>query len=178
MRLPSEKHLIQSVEASIKHLRIVLPDVGELLRRREHEVADGYPSQSMGEGNGSKTKSDPTPRAAMARTDADPTGVAIDTIFRLLTEIEDRARTIFNCHTNVFEIKQDRESPSSVKVCEFGCVPVADGKEDRLWNGMCRRHYDQFLAWKTKRANDGLDPSPVIFRAETKAAEKEQGKKR
>jgi hypothetical protein len=182
-RLPNEKHLIELTDSAIRTLKTVLPDLGELRRRREHDAADGYPSQSMGEGGAQGTISDPTARAAGTKPPSDPTGDYIDTIFRLLQEIDERARLIHSCHTQVFVTgESERGRQSSVRTCAFGCIPITEGQVDRLWMGYCRKHYDQWLAWSRKRANDGLDPSPVIFRKaveqEITEAQSKRGKQR
>jgi hypothetical protein len=79
--------ILNQAETTIKRLRVDLP---ELVRRREHDVSDGYPSTSMGAGSGNAgTVSNPTMRSALAVKEEHPVARAIDIVLRGISDLDE-----------------------------------------------------------------------------------------
>jgi hypothetical protein len=180
MAKPRVKHVHAAIEASVRTLKQLGPDVEELLRRREHDAADGYPSSSMGGGGNSGTVSDPTQRAALTKPPQDSIATAIDSIFAKLTEVDNLCRSIGEKHRLVFDVEQnERGRQSSGKHCRACGEFISGVGDDRSIRGYDRKHYDRFRTWAIKENEAGREASDIVFcdMIKRELAEEAKGKK-
>ena len=173
MKRPTHGQLVDSLHHSIKILELIQHYSPELLRRREHDAGrDGYPAQSMGGGGSSGGVSSSTETAALGKAVVDPTGHAIDSIIKIVADIDQQTQIAKGQLLEILKTETEmRGRVSTVAECAT-CPTALLGHKHGDRQGYCQACYQ---AWKRYSAATA-DPSPVIFRQQRKAELKAERK--
>lgn len=117
----------------------------EMVRRGEHEAADGFPSSSMGGGSSSGIVSRPTEKSALAQPMADPTGDYIAEWEKTLQRMAEDARRLDGLSATVMAIEAgERGRQSTMRQCANpACAIDVLGALRRGRCNACRMYLDR-----------------------------------
>jgi hypothetical protein len=151
MKKRTFKQLNTDLDWAIATLTAVQAYLPELVRKREHEVSDGFPTTSMGGGSGSAGgPSDPTASEATRRKDRDPIALTIDTLFDGIGEVRDVARRLEGGMSRVRNVEDDsRGRQNSIEDC-LACDRPVVGRRRAGYGEDC---YRAWLDWRKDNPN-------------------------
>jgi hypothetical protein len=149
--------------AFLERVRIHGP---ELLRRRQHDVTDGFPASSLGGNGGGGSGGSGSSSTTLARPAADPIGDFIDIVLAAVADIDHKAQHAGACLSNVLTAEdQMRGRQSAVVDCDCCGGTISGVGDDRRRDGFCPACYK---AWRRYHA-ESADPSRVVFIAQRRA---------